>query len=136
MTDQITNVYWYESSRSRVRIKLRIYFIRTNRGRRRSIIGGAHIHIFVFTDCKNNRFQKKLMMHNTNIWICAPPLIDLPRPLRTNGVDSTVLDMYGVDGFNFLFMVMIVERHVQVHFRSVIDHVTITWHHPFYVSIT
>ena len=29
--------------------------------------GGAHIHIFVFTDCKNNRFQKKLMMHNTNI---------------------------------------------------------------------
>ena len=37
------------------------------RGRGRSIIGGAHIHIFVFTDCKNNRFQKKLMMHNTNI---------------------------------------------------------------------
>ena len=38
-----------------------------NRGRGRSIIGGAHIHIFVCTDCKNNRFQKKLMMHNTNI---------------------------------------------------------------------
>ena len=37
------------------------------RGRGRSIIGGAHIHIFVFTDCKHNRFQKKLMMHNTNI---------------------------------------------------------------------
>ena len=38
-----------------------------NRGRRRSIIGGgAHIHILVFTDCKNNRFQKKLMMHNVN----------------------------------------------------------------------
>ena len=29
MTDQITNVYWYESSRSRVRIKLQIYSIRT-----------------------------------------------------------------------------------------------------------
>ena len=29
--------------------------------------GGAHIHIFVFTNCKNNRFQKKLMMHSTNI---------------------------------------------------------------------
>ena len=29
--------------------------------------GGAHIHIFVFTDHKNNRFQKKLIMQNTNI---------------------------------------------------------------------
>ena len=35
--------------------------------------GGAHIHIFVFTDCKNNLFQKKLMMQNTNISILAPP---------------------------------------------------------------
>ena len=35
--------------------------------------GEAHVHIFVFTDCKNNRFQKKLMIHDTNIWICAPP---------------------------------------------------------------
>ena len=26
---------------------------------------GAHIHTFVFIDCKND-FQKKLMMHNTN----------------------------------------------------------------------
>ena len=52
-------------------------------GRGISIIWGeAHIHIFVFTDCKNNRFQKKLMMHNTNIHICAPPppFIDLSRP--------------------------------------------------------
>ena len=29
-----------------------------------SIIRGANIHIFVFTDLKNNRFQKKLMMQN------------------------------------------------------------------------
>ena len=29
-----------------------------------SITGGANIHIFVFTDLKNNRFQKKLMMQN------------------------------------------------------------------------
>ena len=28
---------------------------------------GDHIHIFVFTDLKNNRFQKKLIMQNTNI---------------------------------------------------------------------
>ena len=29
--------------------------------------GGADIHIFVFTDHKNNRFQKKLITQNTNI---------------------------------------------------------------------
>ena len=29
--------------------------------------GGGHIHIFVFTDRKNNQFQKKLIMQNTNI---------------------------------------------------------------------
>ena len=33
-----------------------------------SIIGGgAHIHTFVFADHKNNRFQKKLIVQNTNI---------------------------------------------------------------------
>ena len=29
--------------------------------------GGANIHIFVFTDHKNNGFQKKLIMQNTKI---------------------------------------------------------------------
>jgi hypothetical protein len=29
--------------------------------------GGDHIHIFVFTDLKNNQFQKKLIMQNTNV---------------------------------------------------------------------
>ena len=28
---------------------------------------GANIHIFVFTDLKNNLFQEKLIMQNTNI---------------------------------------------------------------------
>ena len=28
---------------------------------------GANIHIFVFTDHKNNRFQKELIMQNTKI---------------------------------------------------------------------
>jgi hypothetical protein len=37
------------------------------RGAGISIIAGADIHIFVFTDCKNNRFQKKLIGQNTNI---------------------------------------------------------------------
>ena len=32
-----------------------------NSGAGRTIIEGANIHIFVFTDCKNNRFQKKLI---------------------------------------------------------------------------
>lgn len=41
---------------------------------------GAHIHIFVFTDSKNNRFQKKLLVQNTNIWICLPP--QLPSWIR------------------------------------------------------
>jgi hypothetical protein len=37
------------------------------RGAGISIIAGADIHIIVFTDCKNNRFQKKLIGQNTNI---------------------------------------------------------------------
>ena len=36
-------------------------------GVERSISGGDHIHIFVFTDHKNNLFQNKLLMQNTNI---------------------------------------------------------------------
>ena len=32
-----------------------------------SIIGGAHIHIFEFTDHENNRFQTKLTVQNMNI---------------------------------------------------------------------
>jgi hypothetical protein len=52
-------------------------------GVERSINGGDHIHIFVFTDLKNNRFQKKLIMQNTNIWIWPPPpLIDLSTPMH------------------------------------------------------
>ena len=39
----------------------------SRRGAGISIIAGADIHIFVFTDCKNNRFQKKLIGQNTNI---------------------------------------------------------------------
>jgi hypothetical protein len=41
---------------------------RIYRGAGISIIGGADIHIFVFTDCKNNWFQNKLIGQNTNIW--------------------------------------------------------------------
>jgi hypothetical protein len=50
---------------------------RVGRGAGISIIGGggADIHIFVFTDCKNNRFQKKLIGH----------FIDIPAPLRVGG---------------------------------------------------
>ena len=55
------------------------------RGAGRLIIGwGADIHLFVFTDCKNNQFQKKLVGQNVNIWIFAPPppITDLPAPLE------------------------------------------------------
>jgi hypothetical protein len=41
--------------------------ILVSRGAGISIIAGADIHIFVCTDCKNNRFQKKLIGQNTNI---------------------------------------------------------------------
>ena len=37
-----------------------------NQGRRKIDNWGGG-HIFMFTDCKNDRFQKKLMMHNMNI---------------------------------------------------------------------
>ena len=35
------------------------------RSQRRYIIRGVNIHIFVITDLKNNRFQKKLIVQNT-----------------------------------------------------------------------
>ena len=36
-------------------------------GAGRTIIEGANIHIFVFTDCKNNLFQKKLIKQKAHI---------------------------------------------------------------------
>ena len=49
----------------------------------RSIIGGrgggrGDIHIFVFTDLKNNRFQTKVIMQNTNIYIYIYIYISAP----------------------------------------------------------
>ena len=43
------------------------------KGRRKVDNWVGHIHIFVCTDCKNNRFQKKLIVQNTSIRICHPP---------------------------------------------------------------
>ena len=39
------------------------------------ICPGANIHVFVLTDCKNNRFQKKFIRQNTKIWIFALPIM-------------------------------------------------------------
>ena len=33
--------------------------------------------IFMFTDRKNNRFQKKLITQNTNVGIYAPPIMEI-----------------------------------------------------------
>ena len=44
--------------------------------------GGADIHIFVFTNHKNNWFQKKLIVQNPNIWISALPIIVLATTLN------------------------------------------------------
>ena len=41
--------------------------ISINSGAGRAIIEGANIHIFMITDCKNNRFQKKLIKQNAHI---------------------------------------------------------------------
>ena len=35
---------------------------------------GGYIHIFMFTDRKNNQFEKNWIMYNINIWICPPHL--------------------------------------------------------------
>ena len=43
--------------------------------------GGADIHIYVFTHHKNNRFQKKLIVQNTNIKP-PPQIIDLATALK------------------------------------------------------
>jgi hypothetical protein len=43
-----------------------------NSGVANSIIGEANIHIFVFTDLKNNWLQRKLIRQNANIWILPP----------------------------------------------------------------
>ena len=51
----------------------------TGTGAGRTIIEGANIHIFVFTDCLNNRFQKKLIKQNARIWIFAPPQLSFWR---------------------------------------------------------
>ena len=39
----------------------------------------ASIHIFMFTDHQNNRFENKLTVQNTNIWICTSQLSSLLR---------------------------------------------------------
>ena len=41
--------------------------------------GAGGGHIFVFTECKNNRFQKKLIVQNTT-YEYAPPLSIFCRP--------------------------------------------------------
>ena len=45
--------------------------------------GGDNIHIFALTDHENNRFQKDLIIQNTNIWILSPPpIIELATPMH------------------------------------------------------
>ena len=50
--------------------------------------GGANIHISLLTDCKNNRFQKKLITQNTNILIFAPPQLSICRRHCSNDYKS------------------------------------------------
>ena len=69
------------SLKTRICVKLARSYKRLISGGGRSIIGGANIQIFVFTDLENNGILKKLITQNMNIWILAPPIINLPPPL-------------------------------------------------------
>ena len=60
----LTRIYSFTCARIRIALELSYH---VNSGVARSIIEGVHIHIFVFTDRKNNRFQKRLITQNTNI---------------------------------------------------------------------
>ena len=40
-----------------------------------------YVHIFMFTYCQNNHFQKKSVGQNTNIWIYTPAIIGLATAL-------------------------------------------------------
>ena len=103
--------------------------------RQRDNWGGANIHIFVFIDHKNNRFQKKLIMQNTTIWIFAPPIITLAAPLSVHrsqfivsdltrsGIKSRSLKQNGGNkiGWSYFFYrfrtcVFVCEHHLKHHF--------------------
>ena len=53
-----------------------------NSGVANSIIEGVYIRIFVFTDHKNKRFQKKFVVQNTNLRIWTPLIIEFATPLE------------------------------------------------------
>ena len=58
---------------------------------RRLIHWQRKIDKWVFTDCKNTRFEKKSILQNTNIWIWAPlPIIDCQLPLLYQATCDTV----------------------------------------------
>ena len=67
-----------------------------------SIIGGANIHIFVFTDLKNNRFQKKLMMQNMIHEYSPLQLSTLATPLQ-KWYDTTGNSLSGRKGVHAIF---------------------------------
>ena len=61
-------------------------YIYSDTGAGRKIIEGANIHIFVFTDCKNNRFQKKLSRMRIYEYSPHPPIIVLAAPLYSDHI--------------------------------------------------
>ena len=52
--------------------------------------GGSTFHIFQFTDHESNRFKKKLILQNMNIWIWPPlpPVIEFSAP-KDNAIHWT-----------------------------------------------
>ena len=79
-------------------------------GRRKSIIGrgGADIHIFMFTDCKNNRFQIKEINDAEHEYmnICPPQLSTFRRPwiCRCKQSEDYVWNSPGTLVIKYLFL--------------------------------
>ena len=75
-------------------------FVETFRGhsnnRGRSVIEGAHIHIFGFTNRENKQFQRKLMRQNSNVYEFQPPQLPIFRGPCHN------MSTYGLIGCNRL----------------------------------
>ena len=91
-------------------------------GAGRTIIGrgGANIHIFVFTECKNDGFQKKLIRQSTNVWIFASRIIVLPAPVHRPSYEQNLSVSIAVveikwDKELHAFKTRYVDKHVLLH---------------------
>ena len=65
--------------------------------------GGAHVHIFVFIDFKNNGFQRKINDAQHEYMNMCPPLTDLPRHLGKCEFQASKLRIVLLIAFKLIF---------------------------------